>query len=282
MFAYAARLDSVPKGFGLDAVVVVLAAECFVEPAAFGGGKREFVRPMAGGIFERHVGRQIGSWLTPQPFWSGEEEEHASSKPVCGHVDQLSDRFCNRADRPTGHFMSTRREWRVADARKALRNVPILADIGAKQLNDLASVVDRQHIGAYEWLFRLGEPSDAIYVIDSGRFAAVGADGQVIREMAGGDSIGDLGVISGSVRSAGVQALLEESGAFPEETIIIGDSNIDILTARNAGIYSVGVTYGLAPHTLEDAPPDVLIAHPKELALVLGAREQARLDFKAE
>jgi NTE family protein len=103
--------------------------------------------------------------------------------------------------------MSTRREWRVADARKALRNVPILADIDAKQLNDLASAVDRLHIPAYEWLFRLGEPSDAIYVIDSGRFAAVGADGQVIREMAAGDSIGDLGVISGSARSAGVQAL---------------------------------------------------------------------------
>ncbi len=81
---------------------------------------------------------------------------------------------------------------------------------------------------------------------------------------------------------AGVQALLEESGAFPEETIIVGDSNIDILTARNAGIYSVGVTYGLAPHTLQEAPPDVLIDHPQELALVLGAREQARLEFKAE
>jgi phosphoglycolate phosphatase len=79
---------------------------------------------------------------------------------------------------------------------------------------------------------------------------------------------------------AGVQALLEEAGAFPEETIIIGDSNIDILTARNAGIYSVGVTYGLSPHTLIDAPPDVLIDHPNELALVLGAREQARLEFK--
>jgi phosphoglycolate phosphatase len=78
---------------------------------------------------------------------------------------------------------------------------------------------------------------------------------------------------------AGVQALLEEAGAFPEETIIIGDSNIDILTARNAGIYSVGVTYGLSPHTLIDAPPDVLIDHPNELALVLGAREQARLEF---
>jgi phosphoglycolate phosphatase len=81
---------------------------------------------------------------------------------------------------------------------------------------------------------------------------------------------------------AGVQALLEESGAQPEETVIIGDSDIDVLTARNAGIYSVGVTYGLAPHTLQDALPDVLIDHPQELATVLGSREQCRLEFKAE
>jgi phosphoglycolate phosphatase-like HAD superfamily hydrolase len=44
----------------------------------------------------------------------------------------------------------------------------------------------------------------------------------------------------------------------------------------------VGVTYGLAPHTLEDAPPDVLIDKPQELATVLGAREQCRFEFKAE
>jgi len=81
---------------------------------------------------------------------------------------------------------------------------------------------------------------------------------------------------------AGVQVLLEEAGAHAEETVIIGDSDVDIITARNAGIYSVGVMYGLAPHTLADAPPDVLIDHPQELADVLGNREQARLEFKAE
>jgi len=81
---------------------------------------------------------------------------------------------------------------------------------------------------------------------------------------------------------AGVQALLEEAGVQAEETAIIGDSDIDILTARNAGIYSVGVTYGLAPHTLADAPPDVLIDHPHELATVFGEREQSRLGFKPE
>jgi phosphoglycolate phosphatase len=78
---------------------------------------------------------------------------------------------------------------------------------------------------------------------------------------------------------AGVQTLLEEAGAQPEETVLIGDSDVDVLTARNAGTFSVGVTYGLAPHTLEDAPPDVLIDHPHELANVLGKREQCRLEF---
>jgi len=81
---------------------------------------------------------------------------------------------------------------------------------------------------------------------------------------------------------AGVEALLKESGARAEETVIIGDSDVDIITARNAGAYSIGVTYGLAPHTLEDAPPDVLINEPPELAVVLGPREQSRLAFSGE
>src|SRR5262245_45371247 len=53
---------------------------------------------------------------------------------------------------------------------------------------------------------------------------------------------------------AGVEALLEESGARVEETVIIGDSDVDVITARNSGAFSLGVRYGLSPHTLEDAP----------------------------
>ncbi|OBK47303.1 patatin-like phospholipase family protein [Mycobacterium sp. 1081908.1] len=98
-------------------------------------------------------------------------------------------------------------EPRAADERTALRSIPIFAEIDDDQLDLLTSTVDRQHVPANEWLFHLGDPSDSIYVIASGRFAAVGLDGQVLREMASGDSIGDLGVITGAVRSAGVRAL---------------------------------------------------------------------------
>ena len=81
---------------------------------------------------------------------------------------------------------------------------------------------------------------------------------------------------------AGVHALLSEAEARVEETVIIGDSDVDIITASNAGIYSVGVTYGLAPHTLQDVTADVLVDHPLELADVLGQREQSRIAFHAD
>ena len=63
----------------------------------------------------------------------------------------------------------------------------------------------------------------------------------------------------------GVQTILEETGVAAAEAIMIGDSSIDVLTGRNAGLWTCGVMYGFAPQTLEDVPPDVLIESPVEL-----------------
>jgi len=65
---------------------------------------------------------------------------------------------------------------------------------------------------------------------------------------------------------AGVEALLRETGHHPNDSIIIGDSSVDIVTGRNAKIWTCGVTYGFAPQTLEIAVPDVLLDQPQELA----------------
>ncbi|HYM37882.1 MAG TPA: HAD-IA family hydrolase [Nitrospiraceae bacterium] len=64
----------------------------------------------------------------------------------------------------------------------------------------------------------------------------------------------------------GAQAILREMGTVPQKAMIVGDSGVDILTGRNAGTWTCGVTYGFAPHTLHDAGPDVLIDRPAELA----------------
>ena len=64
----------------------------------------------------------------------------------------------------------------------------------------------------------------------------------------------------------GVETLLRETGTARENAMIVGDSSVDVLTGRNASIATCGVTYGFAPHTLCEVPPDVTVASPKELA----------------
>ncbi len=57
----------------------------------------------------------------------------------------------------------------------------------------------------------------------------------------------------------GLRSLMEETGATPEETVMIGDSEVDVQTARNAGAWSVGCAFGFGPQNLSDSPPDVLV-----------------------
>ncbi|MGA7565839.1 MAG: HAD-IA family hydrolase [Terriglobales bacterium] len=67
----------------------------------------------------------------------------------------------------------------------------------------------------------------------------------------------------------GVRTILHETGVAPDEALMVGDSSIDVLTGRNAGLWNCGVTYGFAPHALDDVPPDVLIDSPLDLEELL-------------
>jgi phosphoglycolate phosphatase len=64
----------------------------------------------------------------------------------------------------------------------------------------------------------------------------------------------------------GLQTILQELEVPPAEAIMIGDSSIDVLTGQSAGLRTCGVTYGFAPQSLEQVPPDVVIDSPRELA----------------
>jgi phosphoglycolate phosphatase len=57
----------------------------------------------------------------------------------------------------------------------------------------------------------------------------------------------------------GLRSLMEETGSAPEETVMIGDSQVDVETARNAGAWSLGCAFGFGPQNLMNTPPDILV-----------------------
>ncbi|MEP6962276.1 MAG: HAD hydrolase-like protein, partial [Acidobacteriota bacterium] len=66
-------------------------------------------------------------------------------------------------------------------------------------------------------------------------------------------------------------ALMRERIVAPRRTVMVGDSSVDVLTARNAGTLACGVQWGFQPETFLDAPPDLLIDDLRELSrLVCG------------
>jgi phosphoglycolate phosphatase len=64
----------------------------------------------------------------------------------------------------------------------------------------------------------------------------------------------------------GVEALLQEAGVGRSDALMVGDSSVDIQTARNAGILAAGLTYGFQPESLADPAPDALFDRMEELA----------------
>jgi phosphoglycolate phosphatase len=77
----------------------------------------------------------------------------------------------------------------------------------------------------------------------------------------------------------GIDTLRAEADAAAVDTWMIGDSYVDVQTARNAAVASCGVTWGFQPESFREFPPDLLIDRMEDFAdRVCGAGSQpARL-----
>ncbi len=74
----------------------------------------------------------------------------------------------------------------------------------------------------------------------------------------------------------GVDTLRHEAGGVARErTLFVGDSAVDVKTARNAGVPCCGVTFGFQPDTFAEAPPDFVVDRMEKMAeVVLAKRRQ--------
>jgi phosphoglycolate phosphatase len=75
----------------------------------------------------------------------------------------------------------------------------------------------------------------------------------------------------------GVETILREFGVAPAHAMVVGDSEIDVQTARNAGTWVCGVTYGFGSHRLAEYSPDILVDNLTELLPHLADYDISRM-----
>ena len=63
----------------------------------------------------------------------------------------------------------------------------------------------------------------------------------------------------------GIFQILSDTNGEAEHAWMIGDSAVDVLTGRNAGVKTCGVSWGYATESFERTPPDFLIDRVEQL-----------------
>ena len=71
---------------------------------------------------------------------------------------------------------------------------------------------------------------------------------------------------------AGLLRLVSDAGVAVSGAVMVGDSAVDIRTARNAGVLSCGVTWGFQPEGFGAEPPDVVVDDAAAMADFLVSR----------
>lgn len=90
-------------------------------------------------------------------------------------------------------------------------SAPIFQGLDDKAIRDLLAELDWFQLAGGETLFREGDVGDAMYVVTAGRLRIVttrsNGSQEILREIAPGESVGELALLTGNPRSATVRAI---------------------------------------------------------------------------
>jgi predicted acylesterase/phospholipase RssA/CRP-like cAMP-binding protein len=130
-----------------------------------------------------------------------------------------------------------------------LSGASFFQSLDSTALNDLLPELDWIHLAGGDTLFRAGEPGDAMYVVIAGRLRILttryNGSEAIIREIAPGESVGELALLTGNPRSATVRAIRDtllarfSRDAF-ENVVRHHPQTFSRLTAQIAGRQSRG------------------------------------------
>ncbi len=83
-------------------------------------------------------------------------------------------------------------------------------------------------------------------------------------------AIGDTPGISIKPNDGTLKLALNELGSISEKTIYVGDSEVDVMTSRNAGMKHIAVTWGFrTKEQLVQAGAQTLAAHPRDIVEIV-------------
>jgi phosphoglycolate phosphatase len=74
----------------------------------------------------------------------------------------------------------------------------------------------------------------------------------------------------------GLRTLMREASVTPDETVMIGDSKVDVETARNAGAWAIGCAFGFGPQNLSEVEPDIIVDRASDWTIALNPASAVR------
>jgi NTE family protein len=147
-----------------------------------------------------------------------------------------------------------------------LASVPIFSGLSEALREQLATRSETVRLGAGEWLFRAGEPGDAMYVVRAGRLEVVAEEERseaLLRVLGRGAAVGELALLTSETRSASVRA------TRPTDLIAIQREPFEQLL-REAPELSLGLTRALGAQ-LRDSRGAIAEIRPLPVAIAILA-----------
>ena len=164
---------------------------------------------------------------------------------------------------------------RAAMERDDLAGAPLLRGASAAAVEQLRESARETRLAAREWLFRAGEPADRLFLVLSGRLRVVEPEtGRLLREVGAGAALGELGLLTGSVRSASVRAVRDCR-------LLELDAEHFLRLVRDDGGFAVSIAQELARQLQASGGLELPEARPSVFGVVTADADPRAADVPA-
>jgi predicted acylesterase/phospholipase RssA/CRP-like cAMP-binding protein len=159
--------------------------------------------------------------------------------------------------------------------RDDLAGAPLLRGASAAAVEQLRESARETRLAAREWLFRAGEPADRLFLVLSGRLRVVEPEtGRLLREVGPGAALGELGLLTGSVRSASVRAVRDCR-------LLELDAEHFLRLVRDDGGFAVSIAQELARQLQASGGLELPEARPSVFGVVTADADPRAADVPA-